>query len=203
MEGIVYVLTNEAMPDIVKIGFTTRQEVKLRMQELFSTGVPVPFDCAYAALVQECRRVERALQIAFGPQRLNPKREFFTIEPEQAIEVIKLLELQNLTPDVKEDLNSTLDQDAISSKEKMRKKRPRFMFGEMGIPIGAILTSVSGDVSCEVIADRLVRFKGEEMSLSQATRLHMDLDYNVAPCPKWNYEDKNLGDLYNQTYDLT
>ena len=43
MEGSVYVLTNPAMPNMVKIGKTTR-DVELRLADLYSTGVPLPFD---------------------------------------------------------------------------------------------------------------------------------------------------------------
>ena len=45
---IVYVLTNPAMPGLLKIGSTTQEEVDTRMKQLYSTGVPVPFDCAIA-----------------------------------------------------------------------------------------------------------------------------------------------------------
>lgn len=45
MKGLVYLLTNPAMPGIVKIGLTTRGDMNQRLQELFTTGVPVPFDC--------------------------------------------------------------------------------------------------------------------------------------------------------------
>ena len=48
MEGSVYVLTNPAMPNMVKIGKTTR-DVELRLADLYSTGVPLPFECEYAA----------------------------------------------------------------------------------------------------------------------------------------------------------
>lgn len=43
--GVVYVLTNPIMPGIVKIGMTTRSNVNARMQELYGTGVPLPFTC--------------------------------------------------------------------------------------------------------------------------------------------------------------
>ena len=42
--GIIYVLTNPAMNGLVKIGKTSRTSVDQRLQELYSTGVPVPFD---------------------------------------------------------------------------------------------------------------------------------------------------------------
>jgi hypothetical protein len=43
MAEIVYVLTNEAMPGLVKIGLTT-DSVEARLTQLSShTGVPLPF----------------------------------------------------------------------------------------------------------------------------------------------------------------
>jgi hypothetical protein len=58
--GIVYVLTNPAMPGIVKIGKTSRESVHTRLNELYSTGVPVPFECAFAGRVQDESTVEKA-----------------------------------------------------------------------------------------------------------------------------------------------
>ena len=48
MPNIVYALTNPAMPGIVKIGMTDRDDVKRRMSDLYTTGVPLPFECAVA-----------------------------------------------------------------------------------------------------------------------------------------------------------
>lgn len=42
---IVYVLRNEAMPNLIKIGITQRKDLQTRMSELYSTGVPFPFEC--------------------------------------------------------------------------------------------------------------------------------------------------------------
>lgn len=56
---IVYVLVNPAMPGLVKIGKTTQLEVNERMKQLYSTGVPVPFDCAFACKVKDATEVEK------------------------------------------------------------------------------------------------------------------------------------------------
>ena len=79
---IVYVLTNPAMPGLTKIGKTTQEDIKSRLSQLYTTGVPVPFECIYACQVNDCGAVESALHLAFGNTRVNPKREFFKIEPE-------------------------------------------------------------------------------------------------------------------------
>jgi hypothetical protein len=49
LEGIVYVLTNEAMPHMVKIGRTSGGGVDRRVAELSrATGIPLPFKVAVA-----------------------------------------------------------------------------------------------------------------------------------------------------------
>ena len=50
MEGIIYLLSNPAMRGIIKIRKPTKEDVKLRMKELYSSGVPFPIECEYAAL---------------------------------------------------------------------------------------------------------------------------------------------------------
>ena len=101
MEGSVYVLTNPAMPNMVKIGKTTR-DVELRLADLYSTGVPLPFECEYAAKVKDVDKTEKAFHTAFEPSRVNPKREFFNINPEQAIAVLSLMAIEDVTPSVQE-----------------------------------------------------------------------------------------------------
>ena len=57
-EGIIYILINEAMPNFVKIGKTTTT-VEQRMRALDTTGIPLPFECYYAARVRDMNFVEK------------------------------------------------------------------------------------------------------------------------------------------------
>ena len=100
MRNIVYVLTNPAMPGIVKIGMTDRDDVRLRMGELYSTGVPLPFECVAALEVadQQASRVEDALHSAFSPHRVNASREFFRIDPDQVEALLEILPGKDVTP---------------------------------------------------------------------------------------------------------
>ena len=61
--GIVYVSTNPAMPELVKIGLTMKDSVDDRMKEC----VPVPFECEYVCKVDDCVALEKTLHIAFHP----------------------------------------------------------------------------------------------------------------------------------------
>jgi predicted GIY-YIG superfamily endonuclease len=42
---VVYILTNESMPDLVKIGITDNLERRIR--ELDNTSTPLHFECFY------------------------------------------------------------------------------------------------------------------------------------------------------------
>ena len=201
MQGIIYLLSNPAMPGIIKIGKTTKEDVKLRMKELYSSGVPVPFDCEYAAKVQNLDEVEKALHTAFSPNRLNPKREFFEIEAGQAIAIIKLLELQNVSPLVEQEVN-VIDAVELEAGKALAQKRPRMNFEEMGIPIGSELVFTGTGEIAVVVSARTVAFRNEEMSLTNATRkaLGDGYSYNVAPGPYWSFNGKRLREIYNDTY---
>ena len=55
MAEIIYVLTNEAMDGLVKIGRTTTS-VEQRIRELDNTSAPLPFQCFYAGVVNANKR---------------------------------------------------------------------------------------------------------------------------------------------------
>lgn len=199
-QGIVYILTNPAIPNMIKIGMTTHEDVKLRMAQIYTTGVPLPFECVYAAKVLNYEKVEKALHIAFGPDRINPKREFFEIDPMQAIAIIKLMEIEDVTPKVANEKEEVDEIDREAGEAYAKKKRPRFSFGEMNIPIGSELVCVANGESVSVSSDRSVIFRGTETSLTNATRTILNNGYHVAPGPYWTYNGKKLRDIYNETY---
>ncbi|MFN3444220.1 MAG: GIY-YIG nuclease family protein, partial [Bacteroidia bacterium] len=84
--------------------------------------------------------------------------------------------------------------------EALRKKRPNFNFIEMQIPVGSELLCVRNGESVVVQSSRSIMFRGEETSLTNATKQILELDYNVAPGPYWTYNGKLLRDIYNETY---
>ncbi|MEQ1484907.1 GIY-YIG nuclease family protein [Methyloglobulus sp.] len=196
---IVYVLANSAMPGLVKIGYTTQDDANSRIAQLYTTGVPVPFELKYACKVQNAEEVEKALHIAFSPHRINPKREFFKIDPEQAIAILKLLHTEDATSEI-ERQPTTLDQESVIAAEQLKSKRPNMSFLEMGIPVGSELHYVHGTSTVTVSSAKRVRFNGEEISLTAVTRQLLNIEYSVQPSPYWTYEGKRLKDIYEETY---
>ncbi len=207
--GIVYVLTNQAMPGIVKIGMTTRNSMDERMRELFSTGVPVPFECAFACTVpaSNCTKIEKALHKAFAPNRVHASREFFKISPDQAIAILDLFDnKKEITEEVNREIDDDLTGEDKASRENLkRQKRPNLNFIEMGIPVGSVITFGHEPDVVEVVvcSEKKVNYNGEEYSLSALTRKLKNLDLNVAPTPYWFYNGKSLADIYEETYPFS
>lgn len=86
--GFVYVLSNESMPGLVKIGLTTRLPED-RSHELSNTSVPTPFKVAFRIATSRPREVEKQAHNFLAEYRINHKREFFEVSVETAIESVR------------------------------------------------------------------------------------------------------------------
>jgi T5orf172 domain len=198
---IIYVLTNPAMPGLVKIGKTTQLEVDERMKQLYSTGVPVPFDCAFACQVKDAHEVEKALHFAFGNTRVNPNREFFKIEADRVISVLKLLKVDDITAQFEHKLEADIEAvDKQSAQQLKDTKRPRMDFYELGITQGSILVSKDGSVQVKVVEPKKVELDGEVCSLTEATRKLLNLaeGYPIQPSPYWTFNGKTVKEIYEE-----
>lgn len=201
---IVYVLTNPAMPGLVKIGKTTQSEVEDRMRQLYGTGVPVPFDCAFACHVKDAGEVEKAIHFAFGSSRINPNREFFRVEAERVIAILKLLKVDDITSQVERSLETDVPAVDIQSAQEMKHaRRPRMNFYELGIPAGSVLVCTEdSSVTATVVDERRIQFEGAVTSLTAATRKVLDLpdDYPIQPSPYWTFNGKNVKTIYEECH---
>lgn len=164
MPNIIYVLTNEAMPGIVKVGLTT-DSVESRITQLSShTGVPLPFECYFAAEVADCARLEKTLHQLFSEYRVNPKREFFKVDPEKVVLAISIGGFKEITPGMAE-----IDKEEQAALDKAKARRPRIKLEALGINSGDILTCSRDDsLTATVVNGGKVNFKGEILSLSAA-----------------------------------
>lgn len=91
--GFVYVLTNPAMPGIVKVGKTSWLSED-RAAALYTTGVPEPFAVAFRLATSRWHEVERHAHDSLREFRVNPRREFFRVSPGEAIEAVRLAVLE-------------------------------------------------------------------------------------------------------------
>ena len=201
-KDIVYVLQNEAMPGLIKIGITHDEQVDKRLQTLYTTGVPLPFECIWAGEVDDCAEIESLIHNAFSDFRINPKREFFKLKPERVIPLLKkLASAEIMANKVEKMFNGSI---SVAEKEAVKQfHRPMLDFKEMGISVGdELLYEKDPTIRVTVISNKKINFEGKEYSLSALTKKIRKLPYYVAPCKYWSYKGKNLDDIYNETYPL-
>lgn len=202
--GIVYLLTNPCMPGLVKIGMTTQEDIEKRMKELYTTGVPVPFECQFACEVnkKDCAKIEKALHTAFEPQRINKNREFFKINVEQARAILELFHHTDVTEEVTEEIQNDLtEDDKAASIKAQTTHRPPLNFFDMGMQKGDILQwRENPNITISVYTGRSVLYNGKEIAISALTRDLRNAKYYVAPGSYWLYNGKLLSDIYDETY---
>ena len=193
--GIVYILSNPAMQDYVKIGRTqgtSSADVRRRMKELDTTGVPRAFECEYASLVENHQAVESALHTAFGGYRVRENREFFEdLQSFRVKAILKLFEIQDVTPTGVSELQGEGPEKPI--------KRPNLRFSMLDIPIGASLQWVDDpEVQCVVAGDKHVTYSDQRWALSPLTQMLKDSGHPVAGAFFWLYEGETLQERRNR-----
>ena len=202
--GIVYLLTNPVMPGLVKIGMTTQEDIDKRMKELYTTGVPVPFECQFACKVKkgDCAKIEKALHTAFAPQRINANREFFRIQVEQAKAILELFHHTDVTEEVSDEIENDLTDDDKAASVKAQIHRPPLNFYEMGLQKGDVLVwKDDPTVTVTILSERKISYEGEETSISAlSAQLKGYKSKHIAPGAHWLYKDKLLSDIYDETY---
>ena len=160
----VYVLTNEAMPGYIEIGLTDKP-ITERVLGLDNTSVAVPFQCYYAARVDDNQKIEKALHTAFGDFRVRPNREFFKMDPYKVKAILEVLALEDVTPK-NEIVASAEDSQAL---RVVGANSRRFRFSSAGIPIGASINFVKDSNLVAIVQDdHSVLFDGQSHSLTNA-----------------------------------
>ena len=113
------------MPGIIKIGRTPN--LKKLVKRLSShSGVPVPFEVYYACTVADPKKVEKGIHDGFGDHRVNPKREFFEVNPERVLAILKLVEIEDTTPG--EDIVEDQEDQQTLAKERTEKATSSFQW---------------------------------------------------------------------------
>ena len=196
--GIIYVLINEAMPGLVKVGKITLEgkTVEDRMKELDTTGVPMPFECFAAWEFEDVEGAESALHNAFDDHRLRKRREFFRMSPDKPTAILKAFGTKEMTPSG----DVVVEDDDRQALDRERCRRQNFNFSLIGITPGASLQSVfNSDVVCTVVDDKKVSLGDDPISLSAAAlQVARDNGYGwktINGPAYWKYEGRTLSEL--------
>jgi hypothetical protein len=166
--GIVYVLTNQAMDNYVKVGRTSgnsSKDVLNRIKQLDNTSVPLPFDCEYAAVVDNYERVEQSLLTAFEDRRVRNREFLYDVAPHRLKVLLRLLEIDDVTPQGSEVVGEATHQ--IEAAESRTPRAERFRFSMARVPVGATLQWADDpQITCQVEDDTHVLYQGKRTTIS-------------------------------------
>lgn len=101
-KGYIYIMTNQVLKDMVKIGYAT--DVESRRKQLSTTALPYEYE-VYATYETsgnlEDKKLHKLIDNLNPDLRITKNREFFVLTPEGAYE---LLESIAIISDIKEKL---------------------------------------------------------------------------------------------------
>ena len=171
--GYIYILTNEAFhqKDWIKIGYT--KNVAQRIKDLSNTSVPCDFQLYAQYEIPESPEMEKSdkelhkLICMLDPDlRINDKREFFKLDPEDAYALLySIAKIHGRTdkltdgPGRKEYINET----NTSSRANLPKMK--WCLDNGLIKVGdRVFIKGNVDEVATVVDDKKVNYNGEEMS---------------------------------------
>jgi len=201
--GIIYILTNESMPGLIKIGST--KDIKKRLKDLDKTGIPTPFKLYYAIEIENYVQKEHQIHQGYAKDRVRPNREFFRVEPENATAMLKALGGKDISLEY---IDISIDENGREVSTDVYGSRlpftPNTTFEMLKIEVGSKLTFTRNSrLTCEVYDNRKVKFGDNIYSLSILTSQILKKQYgwksnNVNGFQFWKYEEEILTDRRNR-----
>ena len=174
-KGYIYIMTNPALKDMVKIGYAT--DVESRRKQLSTTALPYEYEI-YATYETsgklEDKKLHKMIDNLNPDLRISKNREFFILSPEDAYEV-----------------------KTVPAK-KQKTKRPPVNFFKCNISVGAELVfSEDPSVVAVVVDERKVQYKDEITSLSAISdRIK---GYSTSGPSLFTYKGKTISQIAEET----
>lgn len=84
--GFVYVMENEIMPNVYKIGYTDRSP-KQRADDLSNTSIPTPYEVVAYWEVENPMAHEKQLHNLLSDKRVAANREFFKLNDDDLLKI--------------------------------------------------------------------------------------------------------------------
>ena len=191
-KGYIYIMTNPALKDMVKIGYAT--DVEERRRQLSTTALPYDYE-VYAIYETpgklEDKKLHKMIDNINSDLRVSKSREFYIMSPEDAYEILEAIATISGTLD-------KLKRVKIKSSEKQKVKKPPINFSKCGIPKGAELIFIDDpSVVVTVVSDRKVQYGDEITSLSAISDAIKG--YSTSGPQYFTYDGKKVCDIAKET----
>lgn len=191
-KGYIYIMSNPALKDMVKIGYAA--DVESRRKQLSTTALPYEYE-TYATYETsgnlEDKKLHKMIDKLNPDLRISKNREFFILSPEDAYELLESIATISGTID-------KLKKVKISSAKKQKTKRPPVNFAKCNIPVGAeLIFTEDSSVVAIVVDDRKVQFNDEITSLSAISdRIK---GYSTSGPTFFTYNGKTISQIAEET----
>ena len=159
--GYIYIMTNPALKDMVKIGYAA--DVEMRRKQLSTTALPYEYE-VYATYETsgnlEDKKLHKMIDSLNPDLRVTSNREFFVMTPQDAFDLLDAIATISGTKD-------KLKKSKVSVAKTQKVRRPPVNFAKCGIPVGAELVFIEDpSVVVKVVDERKVEYNGMITSLS-------------------------------------
>lgn len=194
-KGYIYIMTNPALKDMVKIGYST--DVEKRRRELSTTALPFEYEI-YATYETkgelEDKKLHHLIDKLNPELRISANREFYLMSAEDAYDLLDAIRCISGS-------NNKLERVKTNPNiNKAKDRRPQINFSKCGIPIGAELVFVDdANIKAIVCGDKKVEYNGQEMSLSTLAQELKQFKSKPQGTAYFTYNGRPLIDIANET----
>lgn len=191
-KGYIYIMTNPALKDMVKIGYASN--VENRRKQLSTTALPYEYEI-YATYETsgnlEDKKLHKMIDNLNPDLRITKNREFFVLSPEDAYELLESIAVISGTKDKLKRVKKTAAKKQIT-------KRPPVNFKKCNIPIGAELVfAEDSNITVTVISERKVQYNDEITSLSAIS--DKIKGYSTSGPQYFTYNGKTISQIAEET----
>ena len=122
----IHIMTNPMMIGLVKTAFVGINPSSKQLGELYLTcpnSEITAYECSYAFVVQDKSALQEFIELNYADKEIAPDSELYYLNADELIKELKAFELEDITQDIQEKLDSLLTdkqkQEIESVKEKM------------------------------------------------------------------------------------
>lgn len=189
-KGYIYIMTNPALIDMVKIGCT--KDVEQRRKDLSTTALPYEYE-VYATYETkgnlEDKKLHQLIDSLNPDLRVSKNREFYVMTPEQAYQLLEAIAI----------ISGTTNRLSKTKKAHINMKRPPIDFIKCGIPKGAeLIYTEDSNVKVVVVNNHKVKYQDELTSLSAIVKQLKGYKHVAGPS-YFTYNGKLITEIADET----
>lgn len=170
--GYVYILTNPSLDGMIKVGRTVRDS-RSRARELFTTGLPTPFQVAFEIFSDNHEKLEADFHRELNDFRVSNNREFFRYPLDKAITLLQKL---NTSPSTEDSIFQAED-----IFEGLKRKYPGYLKDKI---VAVRIVQTKGRVWLEITEEEILAGYLKNQIINRTDLAFIVSDYGQLFCPE-------------------